>query len=200
MAKAKSKPIKQPDYMFSKINKHFFDRESVDQAVLILASEITAESASNIVGEILTLNFADPEDRPEVINLLITTPGGDLDAAIALIDAIRGSRIPVRTIATGRCNSAGLCILMSGHQRVATQYTALMSHQYSTGMEGNYNDLKTAAREFDNYYAKMVDIYAKFTGTAKSRIEQELLNHSDVWLTPQSAVEYGIIDLISTMD
>lgn len=199
MAKKKA-VIQEPDNMFSKMNKFFFDRENVDQAVLILSSEITPDSCSNIVGEIISLNFNDPEDRPEVINLLITTPGGDLDAAIALIDAMRGSRIPIRTIATGRCNSAGLCILMAGHQRVATQYTALMSHQYSTGMEGTYNDLKTAAREFDNYYAKMVDIYAKYTGLSKKRIEEELLNHSDVWLTPQTSVEYGIVDSVMSLD
>lgn len=197
---AKKKPAIEQHFMFSKINKHFYNREQVDQAVLILASDVNVETCSNVLGEIISMNFAEVEDRPEVINLLITTPGGDMDAAISLIDVIRGSHIPVRTIATGRCNSAGLCILMAGSQRVATPHTALMSHQYSTEAAGTYTDLKTAAREFDNYYEKMVDLYAKFTQLPKTRIEGELLKHHDIWLTPAQAKEYNIVDLVSTLE
>lgn len=202
MTTKKKKVAQQPPTtktMFNKMNKAISDKQ-LNQAVLILASEINAEICSEIMGEIIQLNFMEGEERPDIINLMITSNGGDMDAAIALIHAIRGSTIPVRTIAVGKAASAALCILMAGTHRVITPWTMIMSHQFSCGVEGNYTDLKTAADEFNRYHKKMVDIYATFTKLPKARIEQELLNHKDVYMTPEEAVKYGIADIICGLE
>jgi ATP-dependent Clp protease protease subunit len=186
--------------MFGKMNRDIFGDDEVNQAVMVLGTEVTAEVCSELIAEIITINFMDEDERPDIINLLITSPGGDMDAAIGLINTMGGSSVPIRTIALGRAASAALCILMAGDHRVVTPWTNLMSHQFSSAMEGTYTDLKTAADEFNKYYKKMVDIYATFTKQPKKKIEADLLNHTDVFLTPDEAKEYGIVDMICGLD
>lgn len=210
MAKKKIKPTSESavgvitksakSEMFSKMNQEAFGDTDVNQAVMVLGAEISAEVCSELIAEIISVNFMPENDRPDVINLLITSPGGDMDAAIGLINTMRGSKVPVRTIALGRAASAALCILMAGEHRVVTPWTNLMSHQFSSAMEGTYTDLKTAADEFNKYYKKMIDIYATFTKLPKKKIESDLLNHTDVFLTPAQALEYGIVDMICGLE
>lgn len=186
--------------MFSKMNMEVFGKDEINQAVMVLGTDINAEVCSELIAEIIGINFMDEDERPDIINLLITSPGGDMDAAIGLINTMRGSKIPIRTIALGRAASAALCILMAGDHRVVTPWTNLMSHQFSSAMEGTYTDLKTAADEFNKYYQKMVDIYATFTKQPRKIIESDLLNHTDVFLSPDEAKKYNIIDLVCGLD
>lgn len=205
----KKKPTQQPSKsvnglvvppskseMFSKMNIEAFGDADVNQAVMVLGTDITDEVCAELVAEIIAINFMDEDKKPDVINLLITSHGGDMDAAIGLINVMLGSKIPVRTIALGRAASAALCILMAGSHRVVTPWTNLMSHQFSSAVAGTYTDLKTASEEFNNYYNKMVDIYEKFTKLSRKKIEKDLLNHTDVHLTPEEAVKYGIADMV----
>lgn len=186
--------------MFSKMNIEAFGDADVNQAVMVLGTDITEEVCSEIIAEIISVNFMEEKMRPDVINLLITSPGGDMDAAIGLINVMKGSKIPIRTIALGRAASAALCILMAGDHRVVTPWTNLMSHQFSSAVAGTYTDLKTASEEFHKYYDKMVDIYSTFTKLSKKKIEKDLLNHTDVHLTPEEAVKYGIADMVCGLD
>jgi ATP-dependent protease ClpP protease subunit len=193
--------------MLSNINKHFFpDSEYVFQTFVYLRGEVTVDSCANIIEQIITLNMPelveeDGEDilvqpRTDVINLLISSPGGDMSAAFALINTIKGSSIPVRTIALGNAESAGLCILMAGHQRVATPYTTLMSHEFNSGMEASYSGIKHLIKEFDEYYAKMLRFYKENTGLDEDFITKILLSEKDCYLTPEKAQEYNIVDVV----
>ncbi len=71
--------------------------------------EINLQTAKQTVEWIFECNFQ--EERPDLLNLIITSPGGDLNAAFAIIDTMRGSAIPIRTIGLGQIASAGLMIL-----------------------------------------------------------------------------------------
>ena len=196
--------------MLTKINKHFFpSKKTVEQRFLYLRNEITVESCANIIAEIIDANM--PEyvsdeknglillDPPDVINLLITSTGGDMSGAHSLIAVMRGSAIPIRTIAIGEASSAALCILMAGHQRVATDYTSLMSHQFLTETGGSYDDIKTMVAEFDMYYKKMTRLYLECTGLDERFIKSKLLSSKDHYFAPEKALEYNMIDLVSDL-
>ena len=196
--------------MLNKINKHFFpDLEEVDQTFIYLAGEITIEACASTVESILAMNMPKQTvmedglvaeiEGPDVINLMITSVGGDMTAAFGLINVMRGSDIPIRTIALGEASSAGLAILMAGHQRVATPYTSLMSHTFSSGTEGTYDDLETSMKAFRSYKAKMVEFYKEFTGLDEKFIKKTLLSHKDHHFDGKTALEYNIVDLISDL-
>jgi ATP-dependent Clp protease protease subunit len=143
---------------------------------------------------IFEANFT--EERPEMLNLIITSPGGDLNAAFALIDVMRGSAIPVRTIGLGQIASAGLMIFIAGDKgmRILTPNTSILSHQYSWGAIGKEHELFATVKEFDLTTKKMIQHYKKCTGLTEAKIREVLLPPQDVWLSPQEAKKLGLCD------
>lgn len=197
--------------MLSTINQHFFpELEEIDQRYIYLKGEISIESCSEAIADIINFNIRDiyedndgnevEADLPHVINLMVTSSGGDMTAAYALIAVMRGSYIPIRTIALGEASSAALCILMAGDQRVATPYTSLMSHQFLSETGGSYDQIKNLVSEFDSYYKKMQKLYTECTGLDDAFIKRKLLSSKDHYFTPEKALEYNMIDLVAGLE
>lgn len=148
---------------------------------------------------IFEANFS--EQRPELLNMLITSPGGDLTAAFALIDVMRGSSIPIRTIGLGQIASAGLLIFTSGTkgQRILTPNTSILSHQYSWGAFGKEHELFATVKEFDLTTKRMVAHYKKCTGLTDEKIRETLLPPQDIWLSASEAKNLGLCDLVKEL-
>jgi ATP-dependent Clp protease protease subunit len=148
---------------------------------------------------IFEANFA--EERPELLNLIITSPGGDLNAAFALIDVMRGSAIPIRTIGLGEIASAGLLIFISGEpgQRILTPNTSILSHQYSWGAFGKEHELFATVKQFDLTTKKMIAHYKKCTGLKEDKIRDILLPPQDVWLSASEAKNLGLCDMVKEL-
>ena len=173
--------------------------ESSQHSFLLLMEEITLASTKNAVEWIFEANFA--EERPELLNLIITSPGGDLNAAFALIDVMRGSAIPVRTIGLGQIASAGLMIFIAGDkdQRILTPNTSILSHQYSWGAFGKEHELFATVKEFDLTTKKMIQHYKKCTGLSDAKIREVLLPPQDIWLSPLEAKKLGLCDHVKEL-
>ena len=144
-------------------------------------------------------NFS--EERPEVLNLIICSPGGDLNAAFALIDTMRGSTIPVNTIGLGQIASAGLMIFIAGTKghRILTPNTSILSHQYSWGAFGKEHELIATVKEYDLTTKRLMSHYKKCTGLTEKSIREKLLPPQDVWLSAQEAKKLGICDQVKDL-
>lgn len=198
--------------MLSKINAHFFPNldRPVLQEFIYLNGEITTENCGDVISTILKINqpTVDIDDegiwieqpKVDVINLLITSPGGDMAGAFSLVNIIKGSKIPVRTIALGEAVSAGFCLLMAGNQRVVTPYTSLMSHVFSTGVEGSYHQLKNAMNEVHRYNEKMISFYIDVTGLDGNLIKRKFLGKEDAYVSHSDAIKYNMVDLVCGLD
>lgn len=173
--------------------------ESSQHSFYLLMEEISLASCKNVVEWIFEANFA--EERPDLLNLIITSPGGDLNAAFAVIDTIRGSAIPVRTIGLGQIASAGLMIFIAGDKgkRILTPNTSILSHQYTWGAFGKEHELFATVKEFDLTTKKMISHYKKCTGLSEAKIREILLPPQDMWLSPQEAKKLGICDDIKEL-
>jgi ATP-dependent Clp protease protease subunit len=179
--------------MMNKLNLQLKE-ESSKHSFMLLMEEISLTSVKNAVEWIFEANFT--EERPEMLNLIITSPGGDLNAAFALIDVMRGSAIPIRTIGLGQIASAGLMIFIAGDKgmRILTPNTSILSHQYSWGAIGKEHELFATVKEFDLTTKKMIQHYKKCTGLTEAKIREILLPPQDVWLSPQEAKKLGLCD------
>lgn len=179
--------------MMNKLNLQLKE-ESSRHSFLLLMEEISLQSVKTAVEWIFEANFA--EERPEMLNMIITSPGGDLNAAFALIDVMRGSAIPIRTIGLGQIASAGLMIFIAGDKgmRILTPNTSILSHQYSWGAIGKEHELFATVKEFDLTTKKMIQHYKKATGLSEAKIREVLLPPQDVWLSPQEAKKLGLCD------
>jgi ATP-dependent protease ClpP protease subunit len=208
--KTKTPANKSRIEMLSGVNKHFFpDKEKVNQVFIMLSDQITTKACDDVIADLINMNAPHFEEDDkgnmkrienkmnlDVINLVINSEGGDLVAAIALVEVIQASVIPVRTIVIGECASAALVIFMSGHQRVVTPTASLLSHQLSSGGEGTYSNMKATMKAMTMYHDLMVSHYEKFTGLPRDVIEKELLNSEDVILTPEDARGFELCDVI----
>ncbi len=179
--------------MMNKLNLQLKE-ESSKHSFMLLMEEISLASVKNAVEWVFEANFA--EERPEMLNMIITSPGGDLNAAFALIDVMRGSAIPIRTIGLGQIASAGLMIFIAGDKgmRILTPNTSILSHQYSWGAIGKEHELFATVKEFDLTTKKMIQHYKKCTGLSEAKIREVLLPPQDVWLSPQEAKKLGLCD------
>ena len=156
--------------------------------------EVTLSTCKQVVEWILESNFS--EETPEMLNLIVTSPGGDLNAAFALVDVIRGSSIPIRTIGLGQVASAGLMIFIAGTngQRILTPNTSILSHQYSWGSFGKEHELFAQIKEFDLTTKRMISHYKKCTGLKEEQIREYLLPPQDIWLSSAEAKKLGLCD------
>ena len=147
---------------------------------------------------IIEKNLLPQKERPKEITLVINSPGGQVHSAFALIDTMKGSAIPIKTIGLGMIASCGILTFMSGTKgkRFITPNTSILSHQYSWGSAGKEHELFARVREFELSTTRMIDHYKKCTGMSEKKIREVLLPAEDVWLSAKEAVKYGIADKI----
>ena len=180
--------------MMQKLNLQLKE-ESSKHSFYLLMEDISLATSKTVVEWIFEANFA--EERPELLNLIICSPGGDLNAAFAVIDTMRGSAIPVRTIGLGQIASAGLMIFIAGEkgQRILTPNTSILSRQYTWGAFGKEHELFATVKEFDLTTKKMISHYKKCTGLTEAKIREILLPPQDIWLSPLEAKKKEILAL-----
>ena len=130
------------------------------------------------------------------LTLIINSPGGTVSSAMALIDVMLTSKIPVNTLAVGQVASCGVLLTMSGKKRSMSENCLAMSHQYSWGGKGKHEDLKAQRKAQDMTHDMLVKHYQKCTGKTKKYVERELMPHQDVWLSAEECVKHGIVDKV----
>lgn len=165
----------------------------LESSIHYLFGEIDESNISECIKWILYENL---ESKDKVLTLYINSTGGNLYEAFALIDVMRNSHHPIRTIALGSTMSAAFLIFASGTkgERYAAKNASFMCHQFSESMSDKYHDLKATMKENDICNEKMVAILKEATGLAPSVIKKKLLPPSDVYLTAHECVELNVAD------
>lgn len=168
----------------------------LENHVHFVTGEICEE---NVQEAIRWITFENLEQKSgKVLTLYINSYGGDLYQAFALIDVMRVSKYPIRTIGIGTIMSAAFLIFASGDkgQRFIAQNTGIMCHQFSESTEGKYHDIRAALKETENANAKMVSILQDATGLTAAKVRSKLLPASDVYLSAQDLVDLSVADHI----
>ena len=166
----------------------------LENSVHFLTGEITEDNVNECIKWIV---FENLEAKEKVLTLYVNSSGGDLYQAFALIDIMRNSKHVVRTVGIGSVMSAAFLIFTSGDQgeRHLAANTGIMCHQFAGGgSDAKFHDLKAEMKENELLNKKMVEILKNATGLAPSRIKTKLLPASDVYLTAQEAIEFGVAD------
>jgi len=159
-----------------------------------LYGEIDIENINDCIRWITYENLDVREER--VLTIYLNSTGGDLYQALALIDIIKNSLHPVRIIGVGAVMSAAFLIFAAGTkgERYAAVNTSFMCHQFTSGGEAKYHDIKAEMKENEALNNKMIEILKDATGLTPARIRSKLLPASDVYLSAQEAVDIGIAD------
>ena len=171
-----------------------------DNGMHVFMGEVDNEHIQPIVEWILHENFVVKKRKKELL-LMICSEGGDMSTAFALIDVMRSSNIPVKTVGLGQIGSAGLLIFLAGSRgrRLLTPNTSILSHQFSWGSDGKVHELFATMKEFELTQKRMVEHYKTCTGLDEAEIRTALLPPHDVWLSAQEALALNICDAISEL-
>lgn len=171
-----------------------------DHGMMLLMSAVSDDSVRPIIEWILHENHVRKKKHRELL-LMICSEGGDMASAFALIDVIRSSRIPIKTVGLGTVASAGLMIFIAGApgRRVLTPNTSIMSHQFHWGTTGKLHELFATVKEFELTHQRMVDLYRECTGLDDKKISEVLLPPQDVYLSSQEALEFKICDHVADL-
>jgi ATP-dependent Clp protease protease subunit len=171
-----------------------------DAGMCVFMGDVDHDTVKPIIEWILVENHVVKKKKKELL-LMICSPGGDMEAAFALIDVMRSSSIPIKTVGLGQVASCGLMIFLSGTagRRILTPNTSILSHQYSWGSEGKHHELFAMTKEFGLAQHRMIELYKETTGLDETAIRERLLPSSDVWLSAQEALALGCCDYISDL-
>ena len=171
-----------------------------ESGMYVFMDEVNALTIKPVVEWILFANHVAKRKKKELL-LMICSEGGSVDHAFALIDVMRSSTIPIKTVGLGTIASSGLLIFLSGSKgrRILTPNTSILSHQYSAYSEGKHHELFSITKEFNLVNERMVEHYKETTGLDEATVKSQLLPSSDVWLSAEEAMSMGICDYISDL-
>jgi ATP-dependent Clp protease protease subunit len=172
----------------------------VDHGIYVLIDNITNETVRPVIEWILHENHVRKKKYRELL-LMICSNGGSLEDAFALIDVMRSSRVPIKTVGLGSIASCGLLIFLTGSsgRRVLTPNTSILSHQFSWGSSGKAHELFATVKEFQLTEQRMIEHYRATTGLDDEVIKKVLLPPQDVYLSAQEALEYNICDQVANL-
>jgi ATP-dependent Clp protease protease subunit len=161
--------------------------------IILLDSPINDEVASIVIAEMI---FLESEDPNKDIMMYINSPGGSVSAGLAIYDTMQYIRPDVSTMCVGMAASMAQVLLCAGStgKRMALPNSRIMMHQPSGGRQGQTADLEIYLKEMIRNRDQLYKIIALHCGQTEEKIRQDA--DRDNWMSPQDAVEYGMIDRI----
>ena len=165
------------------------------ERIIFLGDQVTDTSAELIVAQMLFLEGEDPEKD---IQFYINSPGGSISAGMAIYDTMQFVKCDVSTICVGMAASMGSFLLAGGTKgkRYSLPHSEILIHQPLGGTEGQASDIAIQAAHMAAIKERMNRILAQNTGQPIEKIERD--TDRDNWMTPEQALEYGLIDRIYT--
>jgi ATP-dependent Clp protease, protease subunit len=159
--------------------------------IVFLGSEVNDDVANLVTAQFLFLESEDPEKE---IAFYINSPGGSITAGLAIYDTMQFIKPPVSTLCLGQAASMGALLLAAGEKgrRHALPHSRIMIHQPLGGAQGQATDLDIQAREILRMREEINNLFVKHTGQSLRKIEKD--TDRDMFMGPEQAVEYGIVD------
>jgi ATP-dependent protease ClpP protease subunit len=145
------------------------------------------------------LEFSDlvKNAEPKPLKIFINSNGGEIFAAIPIIDAIINSPIPIYTYIEGMSASAASLISMVGHKRFITKNSFMLIHELRSGVEGTYSNILDEKENCDKI---MTVIKRTYLNKTNNKLDNDFLDKilkRDLILTSEECLNYGLVDEIN---
>lgn len=167
------------------------------ERVIFLVGPVNDASANLVVAQLL---FLEAENPDQDIHLYINSPGGSVTAGMSIYDTMNFIKPDVSTLCLGQAASMGAFLLSAGTKgkRYALPHSRVMIHQplISGGLGGQASDIEIHARELLKTKATLNELLAKHSSQPLEKIERD--TDRDNFLSAQEAVNYGLVDHVTT--
>ncbi|MBP6976622.1 ATP-dependent Clp protease proteolytic subunit [Candidatus Dojkabacteria bacterium] len=161
--------------------------------IIFVGGPIETDMANTVIAQLL---FLEKENPNEEIQMFINSPGGVINAGMAILDTMNYIKCDVSTIAVGVAASMGSFLLAHGAKgkRFALPNSKIHIHQPLGGVEGQASDIAIEAEEILKTRELLYKMLSKQTGQSIKQIEKDA--DRDKYFTAQEAKEYGLIDKV----
>ena len=163
------------------------------ERVIFIVGPIADHMANLIVAQLL---FLESENPDKDIHLYVNSPGGEVNAGLAVYDTMQFIRPDVSTVCTGQAASMGAVILAGGapEKRFSLPHSRIMIHQPWGGFQGQATDIDIHAREILRIRERLNQILVHHTGQGLEKVQAD--TERDNFMSGEEAAEYGIIDRV----
>jgi ATP-dependent Clp protease, protease subunit len=163
------------------------------ERIIFLGTPVDDAVADSIVAQLLFLEAEDPEKD---IQLYINSPGGVINAGMAIYDTMQQVAPDVVTICFGLAASMGAFLLSGGAKgkRLSLPNSRIMIHQPLGGAQGQAVDIEIQAREILYLKSMLNGLLAEHTGQPIERIQDD--TERDFFMSAEEAKDYGLIDQV----
>jgi len=167
----------------------------LNERIIFLGEDVNEHTANSVVAQLLHLAYVDPQAD---ISLYINSPGGSVYDGMAIYDTMNFIKPDVATYGIGLQASMGAFLLSSGAKgkRFCLPHAKVMIHQPSSGTHGKVTDMEIDMKETLEVKEMLAKIMAKNTGQKLAKVKSDM--ERDYWMTPDEAVNYGLIDKVLT--
>lgn len=165
---------------------------------IFIKGEINAETACDFAEKVMLLSR---EDDKSPIDVLVNSPGGEINAGLLMYDIIQNNPTPIRMFCLGRAYSMAAVLFACGdHGRYMLPHGELMLHEPLLGdrVGGNSSSIRSISDSLLQTKVKINRILAKHTGRTEGEVEQA--TGYDHYFTPQESINFGLCDAIIGFD
>lgn len=180
-------------------SRSYFDLFSrlLKDRIVFITGGITDELANLIIAELV---YLERENSKEDIQVYIQSPGGSVNAGLAIYDTFQYIKPDIVTIGMGLIASMASVLLAAGTKgkRLILPHTKVMIHQPWIPRLTNIksSDLLIYAEQTKREKVELESILGTHTGKTQKQLEKDTMN--DNWMTAEEALHYGIVDKILT--
>ena len=163
------------------------------ERVVFLVGQVEDQMANLIVAQLL---FLESENPDKDIHLYINSPGGAVNAGLAIYDTMQFIKPDVSTVCIGQAASMGALILTGGakSKRFALPHSRMMVHQPMGGFQGQATDFDIHAREILRVRERLNQIMVNHTGRTMDQIKDD--TDRDYFMDGEEAKAFGLIDAV----
>jgi ATP-dependent Clp protease, protease subunit len=164
-----------------------------------LAVPVAVDKESNVINAYLTNAIEEPQLYNELCYLLstatkattvilhINTPGGIIDSAFMIANAIKDSEATVIGRLTGTVASAGTIISMACDHLDITPHLSFMIHNYSGGMAGKGHEMKARQKFTDDHLNHAFTYF--YSGFLTEEEMEKVIEGTDLWMDTNEVKE-----------
>lgn len=161
---------------------------------IFIEGEIDADAACDFVKKVMYLNS---EDSQKPIDVLINSPGGEINSGMLMYDVIQSSKATIRMFCIGRAYSMGAVFFACGnHGRYMLPHAELMVHEPLLGnrVGGSSSSIKSISDSLLETKKRINKILAKHTGKSEKVVAKA--TSYDHYFSPEESIDFGLCDEI----
>ncbi len=163
------------------------------ERVIYLGTGIDDGVANAVIAQLIHLESESPD---QAISLYINSAGGSIPATLAIYDAMQYVACDVETTCVGQAAATAAMLLAGGApgKRQILPHGRVVIHAPAAEGRGTIPDLVLEADEVERVRTMLEEILAAHTARTPAQVRED--TERDLILTPQAAVDYGVVDAV----